>query len=87
MPIADIAEAMPLVDHHCHGLFPADLDDDRLAASLSEAFAPAPPGTSHWDKPVALSVRRWCAPVLDLPPVSVRPRNMPSAAARSVRPR
>ena len=69
MPISDIADALPLVDHHCHGLFPADLDDERLADSLSEAFAPAPPGTSHWDKPVALSVRRWCAPVLDLPPL------------------
>ena len=68
MPIDDIADALPLVDHHCHGLFPADLDDERLAESLSEAFAPAPAGTTHWDKPVALSVRRWCAPVLDLPP-------------------
>ena len=68
MPIDDIAATLPLVDHHCHGLFPADLDDERLADSLSEAFAPAPPGTSHWDKPVALSVRRRCAPVLDLEP-------------------
>ncbi|MDP7642974.1 MAG: amidohydrolase family protein, partial [Alphaproteobacteria bacterium] len=23
-------------------------------------------GTSHWDKPVALAIRRWCAPLLDL---------------------
>ena len=69
MPLDDIADGLPLVDHHCHGLFPADLDDERLADSVSEAFAPAPPGTSHWDKPVALSIRRWCAPVLDLPPL------------------
>ncbi len=68
MPIDDIAATLPLVDHHCHGLFPVDLDDERLADSLSEAFAPAPPGTNHWDKPVALSVRRWCAPMLDLEP-------------------
>ncbi len=70
MPIDDVCDSLPLVDHHCHGLFPADLDDERLADSLSEAFAPAPAGTSHWDKPVALSVRRWCAPLLDLPPLS-----------------
>ena len=70
MPIDDVCDALPLVDHHCHGIFPADLDDERLADSLSEAFAPAPAGTSHWDKPVALSVRRWCAPLLDLPPLS-----------------
>lgn len=68
MPISDIIGTLPLVDHHCHGLFPVDLDDERLAESLSEAFAPAPPGTSHWDKPVALSLRRWCAPMLDLEP-------------------
>ena len=68
MPISNITDALPLVDHHCHGLFPADLDDERLADSLSEAFAPAPPGTDHWDKPVALSLRRWCAPLLDLEP-------------------
>ena len=69
MPIDDVADALPLVDHHCHGIFPADLEDERLEDSLSEAYAPAPPGTSHWDKPVALSIRRWCAPVLDLPPL------------------
>ena len=69
MPKDDLADGIPLVDHHCHGIFPADLDDERLADSLSEAFAPAPPGTDHWDKPVALSIRRWCAPVLDLPPL------------------
>lgn len=68
MPISDITETLPLVDHHCHGLFPVNLDDERLADSLSEAFAPAPPGTNHWDKPVALSLRRRCAPLLDLEP-------------------
>ncbi len=68
MLISDITETLPLVDHHCHGLFPVDLDDARLADSLSEAFAPAPAGTDHWDKPVALSLRRWCAPLLDLEP-------------------
>ena len=68
MPISDITDTLPLIDHHCHGLFPVDLDDERLAESLSEAFAPVPAGTSHWDKPVALSLRRWCAPMLDLEP-------------------
>ena len=63
-----VADTPPLVDHHCHGVFPADLEDERLEDSLSEAYAPAPPGTDHWDKPVALSLRRWCAPLLDLEP-------------------
>ena len=70
MPIDEVCDGLALVDHHCHGLFPVDLEDERLADSLSEAYAPAPAGTSHWDKPVALSVRRWCAPVLDLPPLA-----------------
>ena len=70
MPIEDVLDTLALVDHHCHGLFPEDLEDERLAESLSEAYAPAPAGTSHWDKPVALSVRRWCAPVLDLAPLA-----------------
>jgi predicted TIM-barrel fold metal-dependent hydrolase len=56
-----------LVDHHCHGVVPVDLDAASFEDLISEAFAPAPEGTSHWDKPVALSIRRWCAPVLDLP--------------------
>lgn len=58
---------VPLVDHHCHGVVPLDLEAERFEDLLSEAFAPAPAGTSHWDKPVALAIRRWCAPVLDLP--------------------
>ena len=71
------------MDHHCHGLFPVDLDDERLADSLSEAFAPAPPGTNHWDKPVALGLRRWCAPLLDLEPFCAHLPTMPSAGVRS----
>ena len=58
---------VPLVDHHCHGVVPIELEAERFEDLISEAFAPAPPGTSHWDKPVALGIRRWCAPVLDLP--------------------
>ena len=62
----EIGADVPLIDHHCHGVVPKDLTDAEFEDSLSEAFAPAAPGTSHWDKPVALSIRRWCAPLLDL---------------------
>ncbi len=62
-----IESQVPLVDHHCHGVIPVELEAERFEDLISEAFAPAPLGTSHWDKPVALSIRRWCAPVLDLP--------------------
>ncbi len=60
-------EAWPLVDHHCHGLVRGDLPPAGVDALLSEAGA-APPGTTNFDTPLGLAVRRHCAPVLDLPP-------------------
>lgn len=59
-----------LIDHHCHAVIPNDLTAEEFADLLSESFAPAPLGTSHWDKPIGLSIRRYCAPVLDLPKFS-----------------
>jgi hypothetical protein len=59
--------AVELIDHHCHQVVNRDLGHDAFANMISESFADAAPGTSHWDKPVGLSIRRWCAPVLDLP--------------------
>jgi predicted TIM-barrel fold metal-dependent hydrolase len=63
---SDIGQDIPLIDHHCHGVVPVDLTSEQFEDAISEAYAPAPAGTSHWDKPVALSIRRWCAPILDL---------------------
>ena len=62
-----IGANVPLIDHHCHGVVPKNLTAEQFEDLMSEAFAPAPAGTSHWDKPLALSIRRWCAPMLDLP--------------------
>ena len=56
-----------MIDHHCHGVVPTDLSAEEFEDLISESYAPAPLGTSHWDKPTGLSIRRWCAPVLDLP--------------------
>ena len=56
-----------MIDHHCHAVVSRDLAPDEFEDMISESFAPAPLGTSHWDKPVGLAIRRWCAPVLDLP--------------------
>jgi predicted TIM-barrel fold metal-dependent hydrolase len=63
------AGELPLVDHHCHGVVPGDLDRRSFEGFLSEGFDPAPEGTSHFDSPVGLAVRRWCAPVLELEPL------------------
>ena len=59
---------LPLIDHHCHGVVPSDLDHTTFEALMSESYKPPPPGTSQFDKPLGLVVRRWCAPLLDLEP-------------------
>lgn len=61
-------EALRLVDHHVHGAATADLDSAGFAAGLTESAWPAPPGTSYLDSQLGFAVRRWCAPVLELPP-------------------
>ncbi len=61
-------EALRLVDHHVHGAFTGQLDRAAFEAGLSESPWPAPAGTSAFDSALGLAVRRWCPPVLDLPP-------------------
>jgi predicted TIM-barrel fold metal-dependent hydrolase len=58
---------VPLVDHHCHGLVRTDLDRAGFEESLTEADTVSPLGTSLFDSLIGHAVRRWCAPVLDLP--------------------
>jgi predicted TIM-barrel fold metal-dependent hydrolase len=58
---------LPLVDHHCHGLVRRDLERHEFEAMLTEAEGPSPLGGSLFDSQIGLAVRRWCAPVLDLP--------------------
>src|SRR5512133_1665024 len=57
---------MAVVDHHCHGVLVEDPDDATFDAMLTEG-GPAP-GQTNFDTPVGLSVRRHCAPLLDLEP-------------------
>jgi uncharacterized protein len=63
----DEALAMPLVDHHCHGVRRDDLTRAAFEGLITEG-GPSPAGTTHFDSPVGLAVRRWCAPVLGLEP-------------------
>lgn len=64
----EIGIDLPLIDHHCHGVVPQDLALERFEALMSESYRPAPAGTSQFDKPLGLVVRRFCAPMLDLEP-------------------
>lgn len=60
----------PLIDHHCHGVVTAELERSQLEALMSESYLPPPAGTSHFQKPLGLAIRRYCAPVLDLEPLA-----------------
>ncbi len=62
------AEGLRLIDHHCHGVVRTDLDLPGFERLISESYDPPPSGTSGFDSPLGLAVRRWCAPVLGLEP-------------------
>lgn len=71
-PLLPCVASLRLVDHHCHGVLGTDPDRDGFESNLTEAAAPvssgtAPLGTSLFDSSLGLAVRRWCAPLLDLP--------------------
>ncbi|MGH3699608.1 MAG: amidohydrolase family protein [Pseudonocardiaceae bacterium] len=61
-------EALRLVDHHVHGAMTGEVDAVAFEAGFSESPWPPPAGTTHLDSQLGFAVRRWCAPVLDLPP-------------------
>ena len=68
---AEIAAALhdvPLVDGHCHAILAGAPDPAAFGLAATEASVPPPPGVSLLDGPVGLAIRRWCAPLLDLPP-------------------
>lgn len=62
----EIAAAAALVDHHCHGVVAANLDRASFEDLMTESPSRPPEGTSNFDSPVGLALRRWCAPVLDM---------------------
>jgi predicted TIM-barrel fold metal-dependent hydrolase len=69
MPI-ESALTLPLIDHHCHGISPAELDWKQFQALFSESYRPPPIGTNEFQKPLGLAIRAFCAPLLDLEPHS-----------------
>ena len=58
---------LPLVDGHCHAILADPPDPEAFALAATEADTAPPAGLSALDGPVGLAIRRWCAPVLDLP--------------------
>jgi len=66
--VTGLLDGVPLVDHHCHGVVRTDLDRAGFELLATESDRPAPDGCTGFDTQVGFAVRRWCAPVLGLPP-------------------
>ncbi|HEY0450616.1 amidohydrolase family protein [Actinophytocola sp.] len=63
--MSTVTDEVPLIDQHCHAVLGRDVEPEEFAAGLTEAAAA---GTrDRWHSSLGLAVRRWCAPVLDLP--------------------
>jgi predicted TIM-barrel fold metal-dependent hydrolase len=61
-------ESLALIDHHVHGVVTGDLDRAGFELLITEASGPPAPGTTMFDSQLGFTMRRWCAPVLDLEP-------------------
>jgi uncharacterized protein len=65
---ADFVDDLRLVDHHAHAPFRRDGSEERFQNALNEASTArlANPAAGY-DSQIGFAIRRWCAPVLDLP--------------------
>src|SRR6185436_17958662 len=63
----DLLDGISLVDHHCHGVLREPLDRVGFESMLTEADGPGPGHGSLFDSQAGIAVRRFCAPLLDLP--------------------
>ncbi|MBB4906214.1 amidohydrolase family protein [Actinophytocola algeriensis] len=61
-------DGIALVDQHCHGVLTRDVDSEEFGTGLAEAQSAG--NRDRFQSLLGLAVRRWCAPVLDLPPHS-----------------
>jgi uncharacterized protein len=66
--LADTVSALALVDHHAHPVLGSRLSRAVFEELITESDRPAPAGTTQFDSQLGVAVRRWCAPVLGLPP-------------------
>jgi uncharacterized protein len=60
--------SVPLVDHHTHPVVVTALTPEAFGDLITESDRPAPPGASRFDSQAGFAIRRWCGPVLGLPP-------------------
>lgn len=66
--LAEQIASVPLVDHHVHGAFRGEVDRGAFEIAINEGCPdPIPGWMTQFDSSLGFAIRRWCAPVLDLP--------------------
>lgn len=60
------ADQVLLVDHHCHGVMPGDIDGTEFRLLATEADVLSDPGMETLDSQFGLAIRALCAPELGL---------------------
>lgn len=69
--LGEYLRVVPVVDHHVHGYFTSEIDRGTFEEALNEGSTDAvPPYMSTFDSSVGVAIRRWCAPLLGLPPLT-----------------
>ncbi|GLY66750.1 amidohydrolase family protein [Amycolatopsis taiwanensis] len=66
--LTEFLAAASLVDHHVHGAFTTELSRAEFEVALNEGSPdPVPAWMTQFDSQLGFAIRRWCAPLLDLP--------------------
>ena len=66
---AEHVRSLPLVDHHVHGAFTAELERADFEVHLNEGSPERiPEWMTQFDSQLGFAIRRWCAPVIGLEP-------------------
>jgi uncharacterized protein len=68
--LADTVDGLALVDHHVHPVLGRGLSRAVFEELITESDRAAPAGTTRFDSQLGVAIRRWCAPVLGLPPAA-----------------
>ncbi|GAB2655343.1 amidohydrolase family protein [Kribbella swartbergensis] len=67
MAVEQVVAGLSLVDHHVHGAVTGPLDRAGFEQLITESDRPVPPWMSTFDSQLGLAIRRYCAPLLELP--------------------
>ncbi len=65
--ITQLADTVPLVDHHCHGLVRTPITAGVFEDLATESDTGQPAGFTVFDSPLGVAIRAECGPLLGLP--------------------